>query len=835
MLCSCRRRSVSFIIRFMRSVGYGWALALGLVIACGKSSRHGGDPTPEGEGGAAGESSSTAGESSAGGGTGGSNTGGEFQRGGAPAQSGAPGQGGAPGQAGAPPEAGAAGEGGDGPTPRTPLCDDGNDCTRDAFASGACRYDAVPDGARCDDGDACTLGDHCSAGSCRAGALQNGPGQALGGIESYGTGLALAAGAGRFVFVDSPASPARVTSTEVDGTTLKTLHRANVDPNFGGSFVGAAWDDVVALADGSTSYGLNGPSRNLQLFSLEADGSLTAHAVTPITPGSQTIPVNSSLAGRGDNLFLCHNWAFFGTPTGTLQWWSIANRDAPQLLAQGMTNGQCGSIALSEDATRVYVNTIDGVRWTDLSAFGGGDITFEPTPLVDADSGLYTRGDRLLVRTGSLLRVFDEASHDVLTTFSPPGAHAAALTDVGIFVQRDVRIGERTENFVGLYDMNGTLIDEVASSSFDYARDLTAARSIADGSFAMDNGTRRLFALSQAGMTELEAPELGAMGWAFDGTDSLSVRSVQSAHRVDVSVPTLPRVLAGGPNREPASSIELDVALRSPQLLGEGDPTQFYFNGVDPASVTVEPRLGHAARTLVRAITSDAAEHALPAGSFELPGGDAELLSRGDSVYRAAYATTGGARLQRYVVAELLSGVEAPVWEASFDTPAGAARSTQLHFDVDPRARVAALTTQWSEGSVAITHLYWIDLASGAVSAAEPLPRAVQALRVHGSAIAYSRLDAGFLSELVVRQRGDATERVLPVNDRVTRLLGFDGKNLHYALRNNLRSIRYPAAGQPLPGLNLTTRGTPISLTETAGAFVATTPGGLLTFAPACD
>ena len=47
-----------------------------------------------------------------------------------------------------------------------PSCDDGNACTADGCALGACTHTPVADGSSCDDGDACTQTDSCQGGSC---------------------------------------------------------------------------------------------------------------------------------------------------------------------------------------------------------------------------------------------------------------------------------------------------------------------------------------------------------------------------------------------------------------------------------------------------------------------------------------------------------------------------------------------------------------------------------------------------------------------------------------------------------------------------------------------
>ncbi|HYQ15480.1 MAG TPA: hypothetical protein VEQ58_06980, partial [Polyangiaceae bacterium] len=274
-----------------------------VVAACGRSAPRPGDVWLEaggaGAAGADGPDFSGSGPGN-GGSSGRGNAGGSAGRGGTSEPSGGePSAAGTPNSGGGNGGEGVAGEGGapDGPQP-APFCDDGNPCTIDSFVGDGCRHTAAPDEQPCDDGKLCTLGDRCASGVCVAGALQSGAAHALGNVETYGLGLAAAPGDGRFVFVDVLGSQVRVTAAAVDGATLYKRGQADVDRSLTTQVITAAWDDLVVVADGTTSFGLNAPSRYMQLFSSEADGSLTAHAAVPLTPGATSIPANTSLTGR---------------------------------------------------------------------------------------------------------------------------------------------------------------------------------------------------------------------------------------------------------------------------------------------------------------------------------------------------------------------------------------------------------------------------------------------------------------------------------------------------------------------------------------------------------
>lgn len=807
---------------------------ISLAPACGRSARDGGGPSSSDGGADAGASGDLPAVAGSGAGTlaGAGTSGGGVSAAGAPEMGGEPsidprtaGEGGVGSSA----LGGAGGE----PLPN-PVCDDGNACTLDVYGAAGCQHAQVADGQLCEDGSFCTLGDRCLAGACVPGAPQNQPGSALGELHTYGAQLAISPGGNRFAFVDSPALPARLTLAEVDAAgVLQTRGEVSVEQKVGYSLIGTAWDDVLALADGDTSFGLNGPSRNLQLFSIEADASLTPHAVVPITPGSQTNPANASMAGRGSRLFLCHNWSFFSAPAGTLMWWDVSDLDVPVLIAQGSTKGQCGSLAVSEDGERVYVNTVNGVLWTDLSTWTTGDLTFAADPLVASDAGLSLRGDRLIARSGETIRVFDESDHTLLHSFTVPGANGAALMDAGIFVQSDVSSGGGTENLVALHALSGEQLQSMTASKLGYTRDITSQRTVASGSYAIDALTHRMLAVAADGFDEVEQPGVGALSWAFSGQDALHTRGNLAAHRIDIQDPHLPVILAGGPTREPLLGIKLDVSLTPASLIAETDPSPSYFSGSDPATVAVNAQLGHATQTLVQTVSASADEHYDAGDSFALPGGDATLLSAGDFVYRAAYAPAGGVHFQRWQVGDLQAGVAAPVMDLGFAAPAGAAGSTTVRFDVDAKARSAVLTTLWVDATVLVGKLYWIDLATEPPSVQDPIAANALGVRVRGDRVVYTE-NTSLGTMLHFRTRGSDLDANLEVTERITRLLGFDGSTVYYAVQNALGAVTNRLAG-PAVTLALPMRGTPSSLVAMPGSLVATSAAQLLTVVPVCD
>ncbi|HXK19044.1 MAG TPA: hypothetical protein VNG33_14630, partial [Polyangiaceae bacterium] len=305
-------------------------------------------------------------------------------------------------------------------------------------------------------------------------------------------------------------------------------------------------------------------------------------------------------------------------------------------------------------------------------------------------------------------------------------------------------------------------------------------------------------------------------------------------HRIDVSDPSAPVMLAGGPTREPLFGIKLDTSLSPASLVSETDPSPSFFSGADPATVAVNPSFGHATQTLVQAVSADADEHYVAAASFQLPGGAATLLSAGAFIYRAPNATTDAVHFQRWQVSDLKAGVTAPVMDLSFATAAGATSATATHFDVDPSARVAVLARSWSEGANVVGQLHWLDLSTEPPSELETISGNAVGVRVHEDRLVFAE-NTSLGTKLHFRQRGSDSDATLDVSGRITRLLGFDGTTAYYAVRNALRAVSNRPPAAPAPTLDVPMRGTPSSLTAMPQSLVATSGTQLLTLAPACN
>ncbi len=615
---------------------------------------------------------------------------------------------------------GGAGSGGAADSPSAD-CDDGDTCTEDSFDGEACQHDPVADGERCEDGVFCTLGDRCMAGVCNPGAPTTGAAKMLGTVEAYGTGPGSALGGGysgtvltlsddRFVFVDEPYFSPRLTQTRVVGGLLETFDELDVtslhstDPP-----VATAWDDFIAIASDTASIQIGGDPRLLQIVSVSPAGQLTLRGTVPFAGDAFT-----SMAGRGQRLFVCTNFSFFTPPSGTVHWVDVADPDAPFEEASAALGVGCGSMVVSEDGNRVYVNTANGVRFSDLSTYdGSGDLIFDPALLVSVDSGLALRGNDLLMRSGETVHILDEGTHDELSSFSVAGAHAAGFTDAGIFVQGDRANGGGRDHFIALYTESGDLLHEQTVMTYAWAADITSAKPAVGGTFVAVTMDQQIFEVTSSGFTPIEEPSVGGLFHLFAGKDALLARGRTSTTRIDLTDPKKPVIVAGGPNRSGVYGIKLDESLRPAVLLPEYDPSRV--GDASYSLVEVNSSAGHASATNIQRVTVDATEHDLAMGSIELPGGDAFLLSAGDFLYRVA-----NGHFQRWLTSDLQAGVSEPALDIALGIATGGV------FDVDPQARMAIV--------LAGSELKWIDLSTDppAVTTA-PLTGYSSAVKLRGN------------------------------------------------------------------------------------------------------
>ncbi|HEY3499017.1 MAG TPA: hypothetical protein VGK73_30205, partial [Polyangiaceae bacterium] len=730
---------------------------------------------------------------------------------------------------------GGAGSGGTGGAPLpSPVCDDGNPCTADAFVEGACRNDPVVDGSRCDDADFCSSGDRCEAGACLPTGRLRGESELLGQIDMYGTsggysGAPVAVyGRDRFVFFDSLINKTRVVVADVEDGSLRTRDKLELDLATLAP-VSAAWDGLAATIDGDTSITIGGDGRMLQILSVAEDGVLSERGRLELD-GS----VMSSMVGRGNKLFLCSNFQFISPPaTGTVSYLDVSDPDAPVLVSQTSvgSGASCGSIALSEDGDRLYVNTSGGVLFSDLANYSGsGPLEFAAEPLVPVESGVHLRGGRVLTRTGtgSEITVFDEASHEIEGRFTVTGANLAGLGEHGVFVQGVRPAGAGREFFAALYDFEGSLIEERLLGTTPYSAALGSQKPAISLNYAFAPSNASLFELTDEGLSDAFAPTLGNPGLLFVDSGGVHARSRLSSHRIDVSDPGAPALVAGGWHGGPLG-LRLDVSLSPPALLPDLESTTLVGLYLGYTSPLIEQSAtNYASQLRLPLVGADAGERLAPTGAVvDLPGGGAALLSAGDYLYRAELANGGLAvRFRRWLVADLVRGVTAPSLDLSIELPA---TTTNLSFDVDPVARVAVIAANLV--------LYRIDLTQASpVAEAIPLSNAigtsVRRVRVAHNRVAYT--DGSGIGFLDLDEKVEQVLPELPVTF-IGSILGFDGTTAFLSSSFMLTAVQ---RGLPLEQAvvgQFPMNFVPTSLVESSGVLVAASLGGIITLAPFCD
>jgi hypothetical protein len=726
------------------------------------------------------------------------------------------------------------GSGGQSPPP-TPVCDDGNACTADAFVDGACRNDPLADGTRCDDANFCSGGDHCEAGECVAGELLVGPAEVLGSVPTYGapagfSGAPIAVrGQDRFVFLDNMGVSLRVTLTQAEAGALRTLDSLDLTPGMI-SAVSTAWDGLIAAIDGDSSIIIGGDGRMLRLLSTTEDGLLEERGTLELDGSMMT-----SMTGHGNRLFLCSNFAFFSDPTGYVSVLDVSDPDSPTFVSEtGFDAGSsCGSMAISEDGARLYVNTSDGVRFTDLTTYAGtGPLEFDAEPLVPIDAAVHVRGQRLLTRTGtgSEITVFDEATHAIEGRFTVADALLAGLAPTGVFVQGARAVGDGSELFAALYDYAGSLLEERIIATSVYRPGVAAQRPAISQNYALAPATMRLLEFTDQGLGDTLTPELGDPGVLFAEPDgAVHARGRYTASHIDVSDPTNPTILAGGPHGGPLG-VRLDTSLSPPALLPDIENTSATTVYIGFGSPLIEQSgTNYLNRLLMPSVRADAGERLVPTGDIvELPGGAAALLSAGDFVYRAAISTANAtARFQRWLSADLQQGIATPSLDLTLEVPAGATRVT---FDVDPVARVAVIALG--------LRLHRIDLAEPSptietFTLSDAIGTSVRTLRVRNDWVVYTDGNSvGFFDlENQVEEILDPTQ--VPVG-LIGAIPAFDGTTAFLSGSYLLAAVR---RGRPEAALlgEFMVAPHPASLVETNGVLVVSSRHEILTIAPPCE
>ncbi len=645
------------------------------------------------------------------------------------------------------------------------FCDDGNPCTADTVEGDGCRFDAVADGALCEDGDLCTLGDRCQSGECSGGERAEGPLSLLGRLDDL-AGRRIALGPNRFAVItveDLFRGRIQVVSRSGDGFDTQAVWR--------GELTMVVLGDEDVLADSVPASGIVAVSasgeRTLRLFSASHEevaprGSLEL--------SGQVI----SFAARDDRVWLCTGNFVVGYQVTLVD---IADPDAPVEVGSMPLGGvQCGSTAVSQSGDRVYFNTVDGVRFIDASPLDtGGDPTL--SEIIAPTAGVSISGSHLLLLNPTGVDVLDEPSLDEVVAVPVGRPRAAALFGDRLLVE-GVRAagGGNSEVFVAWYDALGgdrpALLDEAVLHSYIGAPAGGTFRSATDGSTLL--ARTRAFDLGPSRLDELRVPALLPLRSLARTSSGLRAYHASGAADIDVSDPAAPAFVAGGAFAEPRLifTISVDDSLPAATFasgLGQGleDPTRV---ALDPSNPYYPDPL-HIFRW-----TLDASAELVSEDEFSLSHhGTSQLLTAGDFIYRVPRPPPADltSALQGYWLPALRGGVAAtPV----FDLAIPAATDARRGFDVDPRARIAVVSSD--DPATSTPALFFVDLSTSPPTRIATLPTDAlfSQLRVAGP-----RVIAVGPSELILFDREQGEVARIPAETYDRQLLAFDGTTAYVA------------------------------------------------------
>ncbi|HET7504006.1 MAG TPA: hypothetical protein VFK02_23460 [Kofleriaceae bacterium] len=727
--------------------------------------------------------------------------------------------------------------GADGDPPPPPLsCDDRNPCTDDRVEGGACRFDLVEDGLPCDDGDLCTLGDHCQAGQCVAGGRSVGPLAQLGTLDSLAGGAIGVVGA-RFLSITGPGRSAHVRLAERRGAELDVV---------------AAWDgpldyvsaeDVIVQAlDGDLAVLGGRQERSLAMFAIPAPPAAPesiARRSDVMLPGQLV-----SLTGHGHRIWACIRDFFLGFAVVLVD---ATDPGAPVLAGSLPMPVDCGSVAASDDGTRIYVNTRDGVRFIDAGPLDtGGSPTL--SEVVAPASGVRTASAHLLLLGTTGVRVLRQSDLSEVVSIPVGGALAASLVGTRLLVE-----GWRTTASGGM-DAYATLFDalgptpraqlaEVILQRVSFTGDVGPAfrdAVTADGASLITGVGQRLFDLTAGRLDEVRAPALTPLDQLARAAGGVRAVATSSAAWIDPGDPAAPRFTAGGALGVPARlEATLDDTGPSPQLwFGDRSdvPTQ---SGVgrtwEPDPLPVERwRLDADGRLQIT-------------GSFLLPNrGAAQLAASGGGLYRLSAALPPGfeVTLQGWPVAALGHGGELarPAFERMLSSSPPfdpAVRSVRSAFDVDPRAQRAVVVLSASSTAGERSAVIWLDLSATPPAVLEQVELDARADEIR---IAGPRAVVTTHLELLWLELGKGlVARVTPMPEPfIEHLLGFDGRTVYYSVlefsSGLFVGLGVSAFGDPGPALaSIPLSDTAQTLVEADGALVVGMRSQLVTVRPHCE
>lgn len=737
------------------------------------------------------------------------------------------------------------GPGSDGAAAPLLWCDDHNPCTDDRAVDGACQFVPAEDGRPCDDGDLCTLGDQCQASACVGGARSSGALAQLGRLDGLASG-AIAAVGDRFLAVTG---------------SIGRMHLRLAQPRSDGLEIVAAWDGRLDLVEASDALvdALDGDAvvlggrqqRSLAMFSLAPSAAPAVARRGDAVLGGQIV----SLASRGARIWVCDRDFARGSAVELVD---ASDVDAPVVVAGLAMPSDCGSVAVSDDGARVYVNTRDGVRFIDASPLDrGGAPTL--SEVFAPSAGVSTADGWLVLREPSRVRILGQRDLVESVSVAVAGTLAATLVGGRLLVE-----GWRTtaqggmEAFAALYDDIGASPgsappvqrDEVVVQRVAFHGDTGPSFRSAvtrDGAALISNLAQRWFALDAGTFDERRAPALAPLGLVSRTAGGVRATGFAASAEISVADPRAPAFAGGGAFGRPAVfEAALDDTTPWPQV--------WFGDRSDVPSHAGIGRSWESDPLVVDRWVLDGDGRPAPVDSFALPNaGAAQLLAAGGGLYRMRAPVAPGFAivLQGWPISALRTAQVAGATGATSVAPAfelalspspgfaalgGAGRGA---FDVDPRSGTAAVATSRSSGADIETAVFWLDLGAAPPRVVEQVRLAVRPNEIR---VAGDRAVISTGLELIWLERGrGVVARMAPTQEPfIEHLLGFDGRTAYYSLLDftggvfvGLGTARFGDAG-PAPAL-LPLDELAQTMVEADRALVVGMPGQLVTLRPQCD
>lgn len=760
------------------------------------------------------------------------------------------------GNGGASGSAGTGGSGGNaGAPPGPPHCADRNPCTTDLHDGSQCVSDPVADGSPCSDGDPCTIGDTCVAGTCTAGSRSQANLKELGRVRTFATdaGAVIEVSPDRLLFVDPAESNSIWHSARVGSETL-TIEAASfpsdrtraVPYSFRSIAPRAGWPGHAAIGSNYSEY--------VHVVTIALDGSLSFHPPLELPrSGGFLVGQLNGLAGHGHQLWACVNYAFFGPPSGALFGYDLTDPDAPVLVHRvGMPAVDCGSIAVTADGSRVFVNSSRGIHWFDPAVRDDAGNILVNAPF-GTNSGIAIFGDKLLARGVDAVVLYDVASRTPLLTIAQPGLTAATYVPEHeiLALIRTTQTGNAYERTLAIHDArqaaSGAALDEVLLDRDDTV--LSAERIPAVGGFIVDPRTKATFRVGSAReLVRVATPEFGgthALGRSATGVQAWSTTSLRA---VDLSDPASPAwTPGGGPELGRTRRAGLDLTATPPTLVSWNVSDSFQAPLADRQLINSSTRTKEGAIPLV--LREWGAQGSTEAGEVLLLGTEPGALQwTDDALYRLDALAPPRGILRAWDRTRLLPG-SAPVPPSrvvEFTTSAAPAnaRNFEASLDFPDSANVGLGVLKYIVQAEPVTYairFYWFDRSEDPPQLLEEYEYvdsasgSVHDCRVAGARVACVTKYGGDLLLLERQESGPPTARLVDAEYASRSILKFDGGFLYLADARGLVVVPWNITAEAMSTApRIPFASYPMASLESDSGLVVASSHELVTIQPAC-